>query len=99
MRRARGDKALVKFIARCIERDEQQHQAGFAPVPGMENIFHRFMQGAPEQHREHGVFDQVRAFSGDQDDEMHRVIGNLGKQPVQQWRKDAGGVFKGFRIA
>ena len=63
LRCARGHKALMKFIAGRVERDEQQHESGFTPVPGTGDVFHRLAQRAPEQQGEHEIFGEVRAFA------------------------------------
>lgn len=87
-RGARGHKDLVKFVARGIERDEQQHEAGFAPVPGKRNVLHRFVQRAPEQQGEHGIFGEVRAFAGDENDQVNRARRQVREQPAQQERDE-----------
>lgn len=99
MRCARGHKNLMEFIARGVERDEQQREVGFAPVPGTADIFHGFPQRAPEQQGQYGIFGQVRAFAGKENEPINRVRRKVREHPVQQGREDARGMFVRMRIA
>ena len=97
-RRSGGHKDLVKFVTGRVERDEQQCEAGFMPVPGTGNIFHRFGQSAPEQQREHEVFGEVRAFAEIMMDFLDVRLRQMGKQLAQERFEDARRMLVGMRV-
>src|ERR1035437_10948084 len=63
LRRARGHKDLMKFIAGRVEKNHGERESGFRPVPRSRSIFLWLPDGAPEQQREDGVFRQMGAFA------------------------------------
>lgn len=73
----------MKFIGGGVEKNNQDGDGGFAPLPRARVVWHRFAHGAPEQGGKDGVFGQVRAFAEEMMNGLDMRLGHMREEPVQ----------------
>ena len=96
---AGGDKALVKFIGGCVERGDEQGDAGLRPKPGAGILPDGPAQGTPDEQAEDGVFGEVGALAHEGNEMRDGVFRQEGEKPAQERPDDAGGMLEGRGIA
>lgn len=89
----------MEFIRGSINGAEEQGPTGIAPEPGAETFTKWFTFGAPEEHRQDGVFSQMGALADSNDDIANLFLRKIGEQPVDEWADNPRRMLEGGRVA